>query len=85
MFKAFIAAALSAGLLTACASEADKRAEAARIEAEDDRNCQELGFEPGTEAYGNCRLKLREIRTKERAKQNSSPTFGVGIGVGTSF
>lgn len=32
----------------------------------DDRECRELGFEPGTEGYGNCRLKLREIRALER-------------------
>lgn len=28
----------------------------------DDAKCRDLGFKPQTEAYGNCRLKLEEIR-----------------------
>lgn len=36
------------------------------IDAADDQECVELGFVPGTEAYGNCRLKLMEIRAMER-------------------
>ncbi len=32
-------------------------------EAADNAKCREwFGYEPGTEAYGNCRLKLEEIR-----------------------
>ena len=31
-------------------------------EATDDAKCRDLGFKPQTEAYGNCRLKLEEIR-----------------------
>jgi len=30
--------------------------------AEDDAKCRNYGFRPQSEAYGNCRLKLEEIR-----------------------
>lgn len=36
-------------------------------EAIDDEKCHELGFKPETEAYGNCRLQLEQIRATERA------------------
>lgn len=85
MIKPVLAAVLTAGLLAACASEADRQAESARIEAEDDRNCRDMGFEPGTEAYGNCRLKLREIRASERASRSSGPNFGIGVGISKGF
>lgn len=39
--------------------------------AADDRKCREFGFNPGTEAYGACRLKLEQIRATERA--NNQP------------
>ena len=70
--------------LTACAS--DPAAEQARIDAIDNQNCIDLGFKPGTEAYGNCRLKLKEIRAQEEAKNANSPVhFGIGIGVSKGF
>lgn len=31
-------------------------------QAADDRKCREYGFKPGTEAYGNCRLQIDQIR-----------------------
>ena len=34
--------------------------------AADDAKCRELGFKPQTEAYGNCRLQLEQIRATER-------------------
>jgi len=33
----------------------------------DDEKCRKLGFEPKTEAYGNCRLQLEQTRAIERA------------------
>jgi len=33
----------------------------------DDTKCRELGFKPGSEAYGNCRLKLEEVRAIKQA------------------
>jgi hypothetical protein len=68
--------------LAACA---DPAVEQARLEAEDHKNCVELGFEPNTEAYGNCRLKMKEIRAKENANHAPNIGFGVGIGVSKGF
>jgi len=36
------------------------------VEAIDDEKCRKLGFKPRTEAYGNCRLQLEQIRATER-------------------
>lgn len=70
--------------LSACAG--DPAAEQARLDAIDNQNCIDLGFKPGTEAFGNCRLKLKEIRAQEDAKNTSSPFhFGVGLGVSKGF
>jgi hypothetical protein len=32
-----------------------------------DAKCRELGFKPGTEAYGNCRLQLEQIRATRQS------------------
>jgi hypothetical protein len=69
-------------LLSACA---DPAAEKARLDAIDHQNCVDLGFKPGTEAYGNCRLKMREIRAKEEGTQSPNVSFGVGVGVVHGF
>jgi hypothetical protein len=68
--------------LTACA---DPAAEQARLDAIDNQNCVDLGFKPGTEAYGNCRLKLKEIRAKQEGTNSSGVNFGVGLGVVKGF
>jgi len=67
-------------LLTACASPADRAREKALLDRADHHHCLDLGFEEETEAYGNCRLKLKEIRAAQ--KEPSNPSFGVGIGIG---
>lgn len=36
----------------------------------DDAKCRDLGFKPQTEGYGNCRLKLEEIRAIKRSGEN---------------
>lgn len=64
---------------------ADPAAEQARLDAADHRNCVELGFKPDTEAYGNCRLKMKEIRAREEANRSPNVGFGVGIGVSKGF
>jgi hypothetical protein len=33
----------------------------------DDKKCRQLGFKPGTESYGNCRLQLEQIRATRAA------------------
>lgn len=43
------------------------------VEAIDDEKCRELGFELETEAYGNCRLQLEQIRAIERAATRTPP------------
>lgn len=68
-------------LLSACA---DPVAEQARLDAADHQTCLDLGFKPGTEAYGNCRLKMREIHAKEEGSK-SGVNFGVGVGVVHGF
>lgn len=69
-------------LLSACA---DPVAEQARLDAADHQNCLDLGFKPGTEAYGNCRLKMREIRAREEGSKSPGVNFGVGVGVVHGF
>jgi hypothetical protein len=42
-----------------------------RLVAVDDAKCRELGFSRGTDAYGNCRLQLEQIRAANRAASAS--------------
>lgn len=72
MFRASMVAVLFA-LLTACVSDGEFLPEGGGLYGRspavvDDEKCQELGFKPGTEAYGNCRLKLEEIRALRQAE-----------------
>ena len=53
------------GCATFCIVDCSKR-DAARAAA-DNAKCRELGFKPGTEAYGNCRLQLEQIRATKQA------------------
>lgn len=76
---------LALAIPLALAACADPQAEQARLDALDHKNCTDLGFEPGTEAYGNCRLKMREIRAKEEGSRSPNIGFGVGIGVSKGF
>ncbi len=43
-------------------------------EAADDAKCQQYGFKPGTEAYGNCRLQLDQIRAIKSASATPRST-----------
>jgi hypothetical protein len=40
-------------------------------EAADGAKCRDLGFKPQTEPYGNCRLKLEEIRAIKESGASS--------------
>lgn len=54
-----------------------------RREAADDLRCRQLGFRPGTEVYGNCRLQREQIRATERtATRIVSRTASVAGGAG---
>lgn len=56
-------------LLTACVSAEDQaRMEAAQRSA-DRAECESIGFTPGTDAFAECLLKLREIRSQDRQTQ----------------
>lgn len=84
MIRHWLAATLLLGtiaLLGACADQSTKAAEQARIDAKDNQDCLDLGFKPGNDAYGNCRLKLKEIRA-QMVPQPTSPQIGIGLGFG---
>ncbi|MGV8996826.1 MAG: hypothetical protein ACOH12_07770 [Parvibaculaceae bacterium] len=88
MSKHLIQAAVLLGLLTGLAACAgDRAAEQARIDAKDNQDCVDMGFKPNTEPYGNCRLKLRQIRAQSDAdaQNNSGVHFGFGLGVSKGF
>jgi len=76
----FAAGALLLAGLAACAN--DTATQTARQDAADHQNCLDLGFEEETEAYGNCRLKLRQVRATEASRNRSNVNVGVGIGIG---
>lgn len=47
-------------------------------EVRDDAKCRQYGFTPGTEAYGNCRLQLDQMRATNAAA--SARPAGTGQG-----
>ena len=64
-----------------CATEAERQAAEQAQRAADEQECVDLGFEPQTEGFADCLLKLRELRAMER----SGGGLGVGLGVGFGF
>ncbi|ABS64137.1 hypothetical protein Plav_2528 [Parvibaculum lavamentivorans DS-1] len=80
-----IPSALAIGFLlvvAACASPQEQAAREAAQRQSDEAECQKIGFTPGSEAFANCLLKLREIRAQEantrelRRAQTPSPWWG---------
>ena len=51
----------------------------------DNQECIDLGFVPGTEAYGNCRLKLREIRALEHQALAVQNAYGANPWLGRPY
>jgi len=51
--------------LTACMTPQQLQAQREAQMQRDGAECQQLGFRPGTNAFGDCILKLREIRAQE--------------------
>jgi len=76
---------LLAATLSACVTAEQRMAQQRQLDAYDDAQCQQLGFRPGSEAYGNCRLKMREIRAKEGSYNNGQPNISLGVGVVGGF
>lgn len=64
-----IAPAILLAALTACTSPEERAARAQAQLAADKAECTELGFTEITEPFGNCLLKLREIRALEADTQ----------------
>lgn len=65
--------------VSACVNPAEQQARAAQQEAADNAECVRLGFPQGTPDYGDCRLRLREMRLKERLANRPiyvDPYFG---------
>lgn len=76
---------LSLLLLSACASKQEIAAAQARQDAADSQECIQLGFKPATEAYGNCRLRVKEMRVQaslSRSYDRAHTCFGMGFGAG---
>jgi hypothetical protein len=40
----------------------------------DDAKCRDFGFKPGTDAYGNCRLQLEQMRVPKSAVEVAPAT-----------
>jgi hypothetical protein len=52
-------------MAAACVSPEEPAAMDAAQQRADAQECQNLGFKPRTDAFGNCMLKLKEIRAQE--------------------
>lgn len=66
--------------LAACSTPEERAARQQQIDMADHQECVELGLKPKTEAYADCRLRVREMRQRERAIQQDR--YGVGFGWG---
>lgn len=64
-----------------CVSEEERLAREQAQWVADQQECADLGFEPGTDPFADCLLRLREIRATERGGSG----LGVGLGVGFGF
>jgi hypothetical protein len=64
-------------LLTACLSPTEQEARMRDQETADHNECLALGFRPQSEAYGDCRLRLKEMRLNA-----NSPVYYPYVGVG---
>ena len=51
--------------LAACMTPQEIQAQREIQTQRDGAECQQLGFRPGSNAFGDCILKLREIRAQE--------------------
>lgn len=70
--------------LSACANPAQVAARQQQIEQADHNECLRLGYKPGTPTYGDCRLRIREMRLEERAI-NRTPVYYPNIGVSYGY
>lgn len=75
-----VATTLACLLLGGCVSQAEREAAEREQLAADRQECADLGFQPDTEPFANCLLKLRELRALERADSGLGVSLGVGFG-----
>lgn len=66
-------------LLTACPSPQEQQERMTRQSNLDHEECVSLGFQPGSNAYGDCRLRLKEMRVQAN-RPVYTPSVGVGYG-----
>ena len=67
--------------LAGCVSADERRAQEQAQRIADQQECADLGFEPGTDPFADCLLRLREIR----ATEGGGSGLGLGLGVGFGF
>lgn len=79
--RRFLLASLcTAVLLAGCVSQAERDAAERARRAADRQECINLGFQPDTEPFADCLLKLRELRALERSGSGLGVSLGVGMG-----
>ena len=69
-------------LLSACMSPEEIAARQQRIDQADHQECLKLGFKINTDGYGNCRLRLREMRTQEGLARSYDRAADFSMGAG---
>ena len=62
--------------LAACISPEEQHARRQQIEIADHKECLKLGFKAQTDAYAECRLRLKELRVQELAINNGRAGLG---------
>jgi hypothetical protein len=67
-------------MLAGCATPQEIELRRQQQEQADIRSCVELGFKPGTDSFADCRLRLVEMRSRERTARQT--TYHVGYGTG---
>ncbi|MCI5050359.1 MAG: hypothetical protein MRY32_08550 [Rickettsiales bacterium] len=68
-------------LLAACMTPQERAERKKLIDQQDHQECVELGFKPKSDAYGDCRLRIKEMRVQAQ-RQVVYPHIGIGYGYG---
>lgn len=70
--------------LSSCADPAQVALRQQQIEQADHQECLSLGYQPNTPTYGDCRLRIREMRIEERAI-NRTPVYYPNMGMSYGY
>lgn len=68
--------------LTACLSQEEIAARQEQIDQADRQECAKLGFKANTEGFGNCILRLREMRTQQGLARSYERAADFDMGAG---